>query len=171
MSRSQDIWWVNSGALKFYVTIINLLTTFNWSHPIGKNVSFWPRLDVVLVLQCYMFSLNITKSISRGKESISCLHRSPRLPRPRQELETKIEKKIKHVKMSDPWGERVNRALFINFSPPMGDNLWLASKGQMLIESETPRCSFRKRVNALGNNCTSSFFTPLIHCFGGQKRR
>lgn len=32
--------------------------------------------------------------------------------------------------MSDPWGERVNRALFINFSPPMGDNLWLASKGQ-----------------------------------------
>lgn len=52
--------------------------------------------------------------------------------------------------MSDPWGERVNRALFVNFSPPMGDNLCLASKGQMLIESETPRCFFSQEGQRTG---------------------
>lgn len=55
--------------------------------------------------------------------------------------------------------------------PPMGDSLRRASKGQMLTESETPRCSFAKGSNALGNNRTSSFHNTLIHWLGGQKRR
>lgn len=129
-----------------------------------------------------MFLPNITKSISWGEESIVSLPSSPGVTRTTPEIGNKKTEKINtYYKKKECLileGERANRAIFFNFSPPMGDNLSPASKGQMLIESDTPRCSFRKgslhqKIIVLYHSPSVSFFlnNPQVLCFADQKKK
>lgn len=68
-------------------------------------------------------------------------------------------------------GKSGNRAIFLNFSPPMGANLSRTSKGQMVIESETLRCSVAKGSLHWQIIAPHHFFNPPTFCFAGQKKK